>query len=113
MGEENKPKKLLFAETSVSQNAQNYLTRPAKYSAEQILTYLEDPQRYAIELQRTSIWLYYNSGIYNRLVNNYAGMNMYDLYLYPTTISKFSKSKRKSKVAFCSLSNGIPIMAIP
>ena len=95
MSEENKPKKLLFAETSVSQNAQNYLTRPAKYSAEQILTYLEDPQRYALELQRASIWLYYNSGIYNRLVNNYAGMNIYDLYLYPTTISKFSKSKRK------------------
>ena len=95
MSDENKQKKLLFAETAVSQNAQNYVTRPAKYSANQILTYLEDPQRYALELQRTSIWLYYNSGIYNRLVNNYAGMNIYDLYLYPTTISKFSKSKRK------------------
>ena len=95
MSDENKQKKLLFAETAVSQNAQNYTTRPAKYSADQILTYLEDPQRYALELQKTSIWLYYNSGIYNRLVNNYAGMNMYDLYLYPTTISKFSKSKRK------------------
>lgn len=92
---ENKPKKVLFAETAVANNAQNYTVRPAKYSAEEVLKFLEDPQRYALELQKVSIWLYYNSGIYNRIINNYSGMNRYDLYLYPTTISKFSKSKRK------------------
>lgn len=94
MSEEKKQKKL-FAETSVANNAQKYTTKPVKYSASEIMGFLEDPQSNALNLQKASIWLYYNSGIYNRLINNYAGMNIYDLYLYPTTISKFSKSKRK------------------
>lgn len=95
MSEEKKQKKL-FAETSVANNAQKYTTKPVKYSASEIMGFLEDPQANALALQKASIWLYYNSGIYNRIINNYAGMNIYDLYLYPTTISKFSKIKKKN-----------------
>lgn len=99
MGEENKQqeitKKRLFAETSVTENAHVYAMRTATYSAEDVIEMLENPYDNALELQRVSLWLYHSSGIYNRIINNYAGMNEYDLYLYPTTISRFVKSGKK------------------
>ena len=90
---EEKPKKHLFAETSVSNNSMNYVTTPAKYTADQVISYLESPYKNAEVLQRISMWMYYNSGIYNRIINNYANMNRYDMYLFPTTMNKFSKKK--------------------
>lgn len=98
MGEnEKKEKKLLFAETSVSTNAQNYTPKTSKYSADRIIEFLENPSKNAQLLQEVSLWLYYNSGIYNRLVNNYAGMNRYDMYLYPIISSRFASKKKNEK----------------
>ena len=92
---EIKEKKKLFAETSVSNNATNYAFSPVKYTAENVITLLEDPQKNASSLQEVSLWLYYNSGIYYRLINNFSGMNRYDMYLFPSTISKFAKGGKK------------------
>ena len=93
--EEIKEKKRLFAETSVSSNATNYAFSPVKYTAESVISLLEDPQKNASSLQEVSLWLYYNSGIYYRLINNFSGMNRYDMYLFPSTISKFAKGGKK------------------
>lgn len=92
---EQTPKKRYFAETSITQNAQNYIVKPAKYSAEQVIKLLENPHLNASALQQVSWWLYYNSGIYHRIIHNFAGMNVYDLYLYPTVASRFVKDTKK------------------
>ena len=89
------PKKRYFAEASITQNAQNYVMKPAKYTAEEVIKLLESPYANAGTLQQVSWWLYYNSGIYHRIVHNFAGMNLYDLYLYPTVASKFVKDSKK------------------
>ncbi|MEG2740545.1 hypothetical protein [Clostridium sp.] len=83
----------LFAETSVSSNAQNYTFKSSKYSATEIISLLEDPMKNALDLQRISLWLYHNSGTYNRIIKNFAGMNKYDMYLFPTVSNKYSKKK--------------------
>ena len=93
--EEIKEKRRLFAETSVSSNATNFAFNPVKYTANEVLKLLEDPQKNASSLQEVSLWLYYNSGIYYRLINNFSGMNRYDMYLFPSTISKFAKGGKK------------------
>lgn len=93
--EEAKEKKHLFAETSVAGTATNYAFNPTKYSASSVVSLLEDPQKNAASLQEVSLWLYYNSGIYYRLINNFSGMNRYDMYLFPSTISKFGKGGKK------------------
>ena len=93
--EEIKDKKRYFAETSVASNATNYAFNPVKYATEDVVRLLENPQKNAAALQEVSLWLYYNSGIYYRLVNNFAGMNRYDMYLFPSTISKFAKGGKK------------------
>lgn len=101
MEEENKDKKIekekisLFAETSISENQQNYTAKVSKYPSEKILEMLEDPYKNASKLQEVSLWMYYNNGIYNRIINNYAGQNIYDLYLYPTIMTSFIKDSKK------------------
>ncbi len=93
--EEIKEKKRYFAETSVASNATNYAFNPTKYTTDDVIRLLEDPQKNAASLQEVSLWLYYNSGIYYRLINNFSGMNRYDMYLFPSTINRFSKGGKK------------------
>ena len=93
--EEKFSQKRYFAETSITSNAQTYTARISKYTAERIIELLESPYYNAQQIQEVSWWLYYNSGIYNRLINNFAGMNRYDLYLYPTVAQKFVKDGKK------------------
>ena len=93
--EDVREKKRVFAQTSISENAQNYTTSMIEYSADQVNDLLTNPYKNALELQTISVWLYHNNGIYNRIINNFAGMNCYDLYLYPSTISRFVKDSKK------------------
>ena len=93
--QEIKEKKRYFAETSVASNATNYAFNPTKYTTEDVVKLLESPQKNAASLQEVSLWLYYNSGIYYRLINNFSGMNRYDMYLFPSTINRFAKGGKK------------------
>ena len=88
-----------FAETSISTKAGDYSTQAKKYEMNQILNALANPTKLtsAKLLQEVSMWLYYNNGQYQRLIDNYANMNTYDCYLYPTASNKYSKKKNQKK----------------
>ena len=57
--EEIKEKRRLFAETSVSSNATNFALNPVKYTANEVLKLLEDPQKNASSLQEVSLIVVY------------------------------------------------------
>ena len=59
-------------------------------SLETIQTALADPYSNIPFLQQVSKVMYYSNGIYTRLIEEFANIPMYDLYMTPTTILGFS-----------------------
>ena len=86
-----KQKHLRFAQSSIS--AENGVETSASRSGvtyDSIASALQDPYANVAILQQISKILYYSNGVYYRLIEEFANIPMYDLYLSPTTILGFS-----------------------
>lgn len=64
-----------------------------KYTREQVIDFLSNPQRYEKQIRDVSIFLYANSGHYRRLCNNYSKLPTYNYIISPYNInpSKYNK----------------------
>lgn len=92
----NKIKK--FAEGSVSYKNPSQKVPSNNFTIGQIQQALENPYNNVSTLQQVSLYLYYNNGVYQRLIDNYAGTPLYDLFLSPTSIIGFNKKLNVDKM---------------
>ena len=86
-----KRKHIEFAQSSVSAKSvgETSLSRSG-ISFSQLQTALQDPYANVAMIQQISKVLYHTNGVYYRLIEMFANIPMYDLYLSPTVIPGFS-----------------------
>ncbi|WP_460284850.1 hypothetical protein [Clostridium botulinum] len=66
-----------------------------KYKKQDVIDYLQNPQKYEIELRNISRFLYINSAHYKRLINYFANMALFYYDLKPTGITDVEKINQK------------------
>ncbi|WP_202630040.1 hypothetical protein [Clostridium botulinum] len=66
-----------------------------KYKKQDVIDYLQNPQKYEKELREISRFLYVNSAHYKRLINYFANMSLFYYDFKPTRIIDFSKINKK------------------
>ena len=86
-----KRKHIEFAQSSISAKSvgETSLSRSG-ISFSQLQTALQDPYANVAMIQQISKVLYHTNGVYYRLIEMFANIPMYDLYLSPTVIPGFS-----------------------
>ena len=86
-----KRKHIEFAQSSVSAKSvgETSLSRSG-ISFSQLQMALQDPYANVAMIQQISKVLYHTNGVYYRLIEMFANIPMYDLYLSPTVIPSFS-----------------------
>jgi hypothetical protein len=88
-----KQKHLKFAQSSISStNVGEVSSSRNGLSYDNISSALQDPYSNVATLQQISKILYYSNGVYYRLIEEFANIPMYDLYLSPTFILGFNKN---------------------
>ena len=88
-----KQKHLKFAQSSISStNVGETSSSRNGLSYDSIASALQDPYSNVATLQQISKILYYSNGVYYRLIEEFANIPMYDLYLSPTFILGFNKN---------------------
>lgn len=90
-------------------NSNNMATNSyKKYTREQILSYLKDPQKNSTQLIEASNYLYTSSTIYNRVVRYLANMLTFDYVLSPYKMKEYDTTpanvEKYNKAYFKSLS---------
>ena len=76
---------LEFARNSVSYKLSTTSSNK-KAKVSDILKYIEDPIKNALELQNISNYLMNTNGIYSRIVNHFGNIPCFDYILYPIKI---------------------------
>ncbi|WP_164509090.1 hypothetical protein [Clostridium rectalis] len=66
-----------------------------KYKKQDVIDYLQNPQKYEKALREISRFLYVNSAHYKRLINYFANMSLFYYDFKPTGIIDFSKINKK------------------
>lgn len=86
-----------------------------RYTKEQILSYLERPERSQKQLRNLSRYLYSNSAHYRRLIWYFAGMLRFDYILepYDLDLSKVSQDKTKFLKQYQNIAKILDNMNIP
>ena len=88
---ENYNNHLKFANASISYKAPKETSASSTgIDMTQLQTALNDPYNNIAFLQQVSKFLYYSNGIYFRLIEDFANIPLYDLYLAPTNIMGIS-----------------------
>ena len=85
---------LEFARNSVSYKLSTTSSNK-KAKVSEILKYIEDPVKNALELQNISNYLMNTNGIYSRIVNHFGNIPCFDYMLYPTIIKNKNGSNGK------------------
>ena len=92
-------KHMKFANASVSSKNPNEIsTSKSGVNISQLQSAMQDPYSNVSLLQQVSKILYHSNGVYYRMVEMFANMLMYDLYLSPTTILGFGKNNNAEKL---------------
>lgn len=92
-------KHMRFASGSVSYKNPNEISvNTSSITMETIQNALADPYNNIKTLQQVSKIMYYQNGIYTRLVEEFTNIPMYDLYLAPTSIIGFGKTVSVDKM---------------
>lgn len=104
--------KLIIADLN-SINQTNKTALLTKYSKEQIIGFLDNPQKSEVHLRRLSQYLYVASPNYKRLIQYFAGMLRFDYIVEPYDLNTEKVDMSSFKKQYLSTLKQLEIMNIP